>query len=252
MQSAILHQGFALSRSRSAPQGFALPRSRSARARLESALGERISAPFTDIERRTLETVPTGIAPLDALMGGLPRGGITELFGPPSSGCTSAMISILAEATAGDEVCALIDGNDAFDRKSAAAAGVELNRLLWVRCRKLDQVLKTTDLLLQGGGFGRVVMDLTDLHLSHVRSIPLASWFRFQRTIERTPTVLVVMSPESIVKSAAALVLRMEMRSMDWSTLLNGLNSNIEIVGSQRSRPLKSYVRVYLHSECVR
>ncbi len=251
MQSAILHQGFALSRSRSAPQGFALPRSRSARARLESALGERISAPFTDIERRTLETVPTGIAPLDALMGGLPRGGITELFGPPSSGCTSAMISILAEATARDEVCALIDGNDAFDPKSAAAAGVELNRLLWIRCRKLEHVLKTTDLLLQGGGFGRVVMDLTDLPASNVRSIPLVSWFRFQRTIEKTPTVLVVMSSENIVKSAAALVLRMEKQDAQWSTLLNGFNFNIEIVRSRKSRPLKSYVRVHLHSECV-
>src|SRR5437016_9180460 len=138
MQSAILHQGFALSRSRSAPQGFALPRSRSTRARLESALGERISAPFTDIERRTLETIPTGIAPLDALMGGLPRGGITELFGPPSSGCTSAMISILAEATAGDEVCALIDGNDAMDAKSGAGAGVEVNRMMRNGCRKVE------------------------------------------------------------------------------------------------------------------
>src|SRR5438477_9135679 len=159
------------------------------------------------------------------LTGGLPRGAITEFFGPPSSGRTSAMISILAEATARDEVCALVDGNDAFDPKSAAAAGVELNRLLWVRCRKLDQVLKTTDLLLQGGGFGRVVMDLTDLPLAQIRSIPLASWFRFQRTIEKTPTALVVMSSEGTVKSAAALVLRMKMKATDWSTLLNGFNS---------------------------
>ena len=222
------------------------------RARLESALGERISSPFTDIERRVLEHVPTGIGPLDALTGGLPRGAITEFFGPPSSGRTSAMISILAEATGWDEVCALIDGHDAFDPKSAAVAGVELNRLLWVRCRKLEQVLKTTDLLLQGGGFGRVVMDLTDLPLPEVRSIPLASWFRFQRTIERTPTVLVVISPESVVKSAAALVLRMEMRDTEWSMLLNGLNLNVEVVRSRRSRPLKTYVRVHLHSECVR
>jgi hypothetical protein len=95
-------------------------------------------------------------------------------------------------------------------------------------------------------------MDLTDLPLSHVRSISLASWFRFQRTIERTPTVLVVMSPESIVRSAASLVLRMEMQGTDWSTLLNGLNSNIEIVRSRRTRSPKSYVRVYLHSECIR
>jgi hypothetical protein len=242
MQSAILNHGFALTRLRSA------------RARSESALGERIPSPFTDIEKidRRVESVPTGIAPLDALTGGLPRGAITEFFGPPSSGRTSAMISILSEATTLDEVCALVDGNDAFDPKSAAAAGVELNRLLWVRCHKLDQVLKSTDLLLQGGGFGRVVMDLTDLPLSHVRSIPLASWFRFQRTIERTPTVLVVMSPESIVRSAASLVLRMEMQGTDWSTLLNGLNSNIEIVRSRRTRSPKSYVRVYLHSECIR
>jgi hypothetical protein len=222
------------------------------RARLESVLGERIPSPFTDLDRRVFENVPTGIVPLDALTGGLPRGAITEIFGPPSSGRTSTMISILAEATARDEVCALLDGNDAFDPKSAAAAGVELKRVLWVRCHNLDQVLKSTDLLLQGGGFGRVVMDLTGIPLSHVRSIPLGSWFRFQRTIEKTPTVLLVMSPESVVKSAAALVLRMEMRGAEWTTILNGLKLNVEIMRSRRTRPLNCYVRVHLHSECVR
>jgi hypothetical protein len=208
------------------------------RARLESALGERIPSPFTDLDLRVFESVPTGIAHLDALTKGLPRGAITEIFGPTSSGRTSTMVSILAEATAQDEVCALVDGNDAFDPKSAAAAGVELKQLLWVRCHKLDQVLKSTDLLLQGGGFGRVVMDLTDLPLSHVRSIPLSSWFRFQRTIEKTPTVLVVMSPASVVQSAAALVLRMELRGVEWSTILSGLESNIEVIRSRRSAQL--------------
>ena len=222
------------------------------RARLASALGERVSSPFTDIEKRVLESVPTGIAQLDALTSGLPRGAISEFYGPASSGRTSAMVSVLAEATNHDEVCALVDGNNAFDPASAAAAGVDLHRLLWVRCRKLDQVLKATDLLLQGGGFGRVVMDLADLPLAQIRSIPLASWFRFQRTIEKTPTALVVMSSEGAVKSAAALVLRMKMEETEWSTLLNGFNSNIEIVRSRRARSLKSYVRVHLHSECVR
>jgi hypothetical protein len=207
------------------------------RARLESALGERIPSPFTDLDKCVAETVSTGIPPLDAATGGLPRGAITEIFGPLSSGRTSTMVSILAEATALDEVCALIDGNDAFDPKSGEAAGLELNRFLWVRCHKLDQVLKATDLLLQGGGFGRVVMDLTDLPPAHLRSIPLASWFRFQRTIEKTPTALVVMSPESIVKSAAALVLRMELRKAKWSTLLETLDSHVEIVRSRRKRP---------------
>jgi len=221
------------------------------RARLESAFGERISSPFTDLDRRVFESVPTGIASLDAVTGGLPRGAITEIFGPASSGRTSLMVSILAEATAGEEVGALVDGVDAFDPKSAAAGGIELNRLLWVRCHTLDQVLKSTDLLLQGGGFGRVVMDLTGLPLPHVRSISLASWFRFQRTIEKTPTVLLVISPESAVKSAASLVLQTEMRCAEWSTVLNGLNLDIEIVRSRRARPLNSHVRVHLHSEFI-
>src|SRR5215472_11325268 len=123
-------------------EGFALSRSRFARTHVESALSERVPSPFTDIDRRVFESVPTGIAPLDALTKGLARGAITEIFGPPTSGRTSAMISILAEATAQDETCALIDGNNAFDPASAAAAGVELNRLLWVRCCKVEQVLK--------------------------------------------------------------------------------------------------------------
>jgi hypothetical protein len=219
------------------------------RARLESALSERIPSPFTDLDRRVFESVPTGMAPLDALTGGLPRGAITEIFGPRSSGRTSSMVSILAEATASGEVCALVDGNDAFDPRSAAEAGLELQQLLWVRCHNLDQVLKSTDLLLQGGGFGRVVMDLTDLPLSNVRSIPLASWFRFQRTIEKTPTVLLVMSPESVVKSAAALVLRMEMGGAGWSTFLTGMHSNIEILRSRRGKTSIRHVRMHLHSE---
>src|SRR5262245_17507047 len=222
------------------------------RARLESAFGERIPSPFTDLDRRVFENVPTGIATLDTLTGGIPRGAITEICGPLSSGRTSAMVSILAEANAQDEVCALVDGNNAFDPISAAAAGIDLARLLWVRCRKLDEVLKSTDLLLQGGGFGWVVMDLIDLPVSYARSISLASWFRFQRTIEKTPTVLLVMSSESIVTSAAAMVFRTEMHGSEWSTVFNGLNSSIEIVRSRRARSLKSYVRVHLHSECVR
>ena len=136
------------------------------RARLESALGERIPSPFTDLDRRVFESVPTGIAPLDALTGGLPRGAHHGNF--RASVFRAALpqwFRFLRKPQRHDEVCALVDGNDAFDPKSAAAAGLELNRLLWVRCRKLDQVLKSTDLLLQGGGFGRVVMDLTDLPL---------------------------------------------------------------------------------------
>ena len=204
------------------------------RARLESALGERVLSPFTDLDKRVSESVPTGISSLDAVTGGFPRGGISEICGPPSTGRTSMMLSVLTEAAARGEVCALVDGNDAFDPKSASAAGLDLRRLLWVRCHTLDQVLKSTDLLLQGGGFGCVVIDVSDLPFSNIQSIPLAAWFRFQRAIEKTPTVLVVVSPKSIVQSAAALILRMETRAVEWSTVLNGVNLNIEILRSRR------------------
>src|SRR5262245_32879198 len=123
------------------------------RAQLETALGERASSPFTDVETRTWECVPSGIAALDTAIGGLPRGTIVEVFGARSSGKTSLALSILSGRTQAGEVCALIDGTDAFDPESGAAAGIDMRQLLWVRCRNLDQILRCTDLLLQGGGF---------------------------------------------------------------------------------------------------
>ena len=77
----------------------------------------------------------TGFAELDDLLGGgIPRGQITELVGHASSGCTSVALSLLAEATTRQEVAAYIDAADCFDPPSAERAGVELDRLLWVRC----------------------------------------------------------------------------------------------------------------------
>ena len=77
----------------------------------------------------------TGFAELDALLGGgIPRGQITELVGKASSGCTSVALSLLAEATARQEIAAYIDASDCFDPPSAERAGVALDRLLWVRC----------------------------------------------------------------------------------------------------------------------
>ena len=77
----------------------------------------------------------TGLADLDALIGGgLPRGQISEITGEASSGGTSVILSLLAEATARGEVAAYIDVSDCLDPLSAASAGVKLERLLWVRC----------------------------------------------------------------------------------------------------------------------
>src|SRR5580658_9007048 len=104
------------------------------RAHIESALGERLSSTLLLRERVAPLTVPIGIAPLDALTGGLPRGALSEITGPPSSGRTGVMLAALAGATQRQEVCALVDAGDSFDPASAATAGVNLERLLWVRC----------------------------------------------------------------------------------------------------------------------
>jgi recombination protein RecA len=179
------------------------------RAQVEAALASRVSAPFNYRDRKIVETVSAGIPEIDSLAGGLPRGGLTEIYGPPCSGRTSLLVAALASRTADAEVCALIDGRDAFDPHSAELAGVELKRLLWVRCQNIDQALRATDLLLQGGGFGLVALDLGDIPPETVRYVPLNAWFRFRRAVEDTRAIFMVLEQESNAKTCASLVLRM-------------------------------------------
>ena len=94
--------------------------------------------------RPTPEMVSSGIREIDELAGGLPRGCLSEICGPASSGRTSVLLAALAAATRRQEVCALVDTTDALDAVSAAAAGVELERLLWIRC-STDVGRRTSD-----------------------------------------------------------------------------------------------------------
>jgi recombination protein RecA len=187
------------------------------RSRVELALAGRVTAPFTYRDRKIIETVPAGIPEIDSLAGGLPRGSLTEICGPSCSGRTSLLLSALAERTAHAEVCALVDGRDAFDPESAEAAGVELKQLLWVRCRNIDQALRATDLLLQGGGFGLVAVDLSDIPPETVRYVPLNAWFRFRRAVEDTPTILILIEQEANAKTCASLVLRLGAEPARWT-----------------------------------
>jgi hypothetical protein len=164
------------------------------------------------------EMVTSGIAEMDALTGGLPRGCLTEICGPASSGRSTLMLSALAAATQRGECCAVVDASDALDPQSVAAAGMELDRLLWVRCgensvqaeSRLEQLLRVTDLLLESGGFGLIALDLGDLSPQSARRIPLATWFRFRRAVEHTPTVLLAMERQSIAGSCSSLLIRLE------------------------------------------
>src|SRR6476659_6295968 len=153
---------------------------------LQSILDGRFAGVLRFREKPLVDTLPSGIPELD-----FPRGAVTEIHGPPSSGRTSLLMSALAQATAREEVCALIDVDDAFDPASAAAAGVALNQLLWIRCGgHAERALKVTDLVVQGGGFGMVAMDLGNTPPETARRIPPASWFRFRHAIQNTGSVM--------------------------------------------------------------
>jgi len=184
---------------------------------LETALAGRVPSPFTHRTEKIIETVSTGIPEVDFLTGGLPRGSLTEICGPAGSGHTSMLLAALAARTEKLEACALIDGRDAFDPLSAEAAGVNLKNLLWVRCRNINQSLRATDLLLRSGGFGLIALDLSDIPPQTVRYVPLNAWFRFQKTVEDTPTILLLLDQESNAKTCASLVLSLGMNSAGWS-----------------------------------
>ena len=290
--------------------------------------------------RPAVQLQPSGVTELDAALGGgFPRGSLVELCGPASSGRTSLAFSLLAQATERQEACAFVDVSDSLDPISLAAAGVELPRLLWIRCgetddrnpdlnassyfappekeirktggldslsekplpvhgwrhprelmrgvdkaipslvgkqaasaesaqihviarcageqverdrelprpgfrpprplpslrksnpappvrragrtvkpwKRLEQALKSTDLLLHSGGWGVVVLDLGEISWVEARRIDLSTWFRFRRAIENTPTILLLLGEESCAKSCASLVLRCQRREDHWS-----------------------------------
>jgi hypothetical protein len=170
------------------------------------------------LRKTTPEMLLSGAPEVDRMAGGFPRGAITEICGTASSGRTSLLLSALAAATSGGEVCACVDTNDTFHPASAAAAGVDLDRLLWVRCGgNPEHALKCTDLLVQAGGFGLIAFDLADVQPEVARRIPISSWFRLRRAIEPTRTVLVLLEQLANARTAASLVLEMKAGQADWS-----------------------------------
>src|SRR5260370_41078706 len=113
---------------------------------------------------------------MDALIGGLPRGAMTEICGAACSGRTSLLLSTLASRPSAGEVCALVDARDSFDPLTGNVAGIDLKKLLWGRCQKFDQALRDMDLLIQAGGFGMVAGGLSSVPTKTVRQVPLNAW----------------------------------------------------------------------------
>ena len=205
---------------------------------LESDMASRFGDAFRLHEKSVVETLSSGIDEIDVLTGGLPRGSISEIFGPASSGRTSLMYSMLAYATAHEETCALVDTNDVFAPTIATDAGIDFDRLLWVRCAgNLEHAFKATDLLLHAGGFGLVILDLGDVAGKDARRSISSWWYRFRRTVEDRPTVLAVISEEACTRSCAALTLELK-GAPEWSGNLLRQNA----IKVNRQRPISPWL----------
>jgi len=308
------------------------------RHQIESDLADRIPSALTPMPKMPRSIAATGIQSVDELLdGGVPLGAITEVVGPECSGRTSLALSVLAGMTQASKVCAWIDVSDGLDPESAAAAGVELSRLLWVRCRlldvsdivpssrpafvlpdkyfvplpikkglhgggfgshprnetrglsgavnellrsetaasrhteldsaqveeiskqapslfvsrqrkkvhsstkpwsRIDQALRVADLLLQGGGFSAIVLDMCSIAPEDVLRIPLATWFRYRAAAERTQTSILLLTQHPCAKSSAELLLRLELGGVhhEGSTVLNGIEHRLEVARRRFTR----------------
>ncbi len=271
------------------------------RVQLESALAHKIRSALTPRARVVRPTTPTGIEAVDALLeGGLPVGALTEIVGPESSGRTSLALSSIAQLTTAGKVCAWVDVGDMLKPECAAAAGIALPYLLWVRCgifresvhatptrfelpqsclmrpepikglhgggcgthprqesksvaralegffgtekrshdpiasarpqfgkllrsaqdapssgplspwARIEQALKVTDLLLQGGGFSAVVLDMASMPAKYTSRIPLAHWFRYRAAAEHSRSSVLLLTQHACANSSAGLVLHLE------------------------------------------
>ena len=252
-----------------------------ARADLESLLRARqldrtltTALPVLD-PRDEAAIAPSGVVSLDArLGGGFPRGQLSELVGPRSSGRTSLMLQMIAEATARGELVGMVDALDMLDVESAAAAGVDLQRLLWVRghvvanpgfCsdlnqRALEQAIRAFTLILQAGNFGLVVLDVAEAPVQALRRLPFTTWLRLQRMVEGSQTACLLIGSQPMARSSAGLTLQLSRTGIrDWGLgirfsdlLFDGVDVDARVVRARaRDREEASVVFSTLAADCV-
>lgn len=309
-----------------------MPSAATIRLQVESALASKVPSALSPAPRIIRPTQATGVESLDRLIeGGVPVGAITEIVGEECSGRTSLALSLCSQITHDAKVCAWIDLSNSLHPESAASVGIDLKRLLWVRCgiaggldtphsflpsmallpeyfvpppikkglhggsfgphprtelkgmsdavggflkpatiaprcaepqrrepvrlhrfvpdplpqpkhrpktdrpdrplTRIEQALRVTDLILQGGGFSAIVLDMGSIAPEHASRIPLATWFRYRAAAERTQTSFLLLTQHVCAGSSAGLVLRMQDGSPahDESTVFTGLKHRVEL-----------------------
>lgn len=195
---------------------------------------------------------PTGIEQFDIrLGGGLLRGAICEVIGPCSSGRTGFLLALLARSTQAGEIAAYVDATDCLDQRSAEQAGVELGRLLWIRCNAegslcgpqgarghaaSDEAWQAANLVAAAGGFGVVAIDLGGLSKHQLDRWQGRAWMRLKHAVEGSSTTLVVLAERHVAGSAAGMVLQLRRQRTAWEGLLGGIDLQVEVVKDKAYR----------------
>ena len=142
------------------------------------------------------------------------RGEITEVVGRPSSGRTSFLLACLCDVAQSGETAALVDTEETFDPASAAQAGVDLRRLLWVRCgSRRDVALRAVDMLVRCPGFALVALDLGE----RVMRLPATLAFRLKFAVRRTDVALLIVGRRRLTGSSATLAIETRRQAIEWA-----------------------------------
>jgi len=172
--------------------------------------------------------LPSGVTAIDAALGGGWRcGEISEVIGPLSSGRTGALLATLASVTARGGLGAVVDTVDRFDPASAAAAGCDLARVLWVRGpaitvesarpalidRAVRQAIRACDLIIRAGGFSVVILDAADIPPRFLKSLPFTTWLRLSHANEGRETVCLVVGQMPLARSARGATVQLSATS---------------------------------------
>ena len=185
---------------------------------------------------RRLRRLATGNAAVDALLaGGFPRGQLSEVHGPASSGRTGLVVALAARTTAAGSLVSWVDPGDRLDPASAAEAGVDLTRLLWLRGRprsprNLADAVSGASTVLGSGLFDAVVLDVAGVPAQELQRLPHTTWIRFQRLIEDSPTALVLLADAHVAQGPGGATLSLQPSGARWSgsgpgRLLRGLGA---------------------------
>jgi hypothetical protein len=216
----------------------------SAASCLRAQIEARIPTAFAAYKQPERRSLLTGIPQIDFVTGGVPISALSEICG---SGKTSVLVSLLSQACQ-EHYCALVDGRDSFDPASAETAGVNLSKLLWIRCGKtrqdlppLEQAVKAADILIQSGGFGLIAVDLSEFSDRLLNKVPLTTWFRFARVVEKQRTALIFVEQQPHARSCAELVVHLQAEPVIGSgNLFTQLEIEAEVLRTREKKPVQS------------